>query len=90
MIQTLHANMNDLQYSGAPLRRTPLGNIFLSFVKRCPQFRGVQATSTVDLGPRQIGVVQNSGVSFKRGSTVCITTSKIALGEKHSAVHAFI
>jgi len=40
-------------YSGTPLSRTPLGNLFLSFKKRCPLFRGLQSTILSDLGPRQ-------------------------------------
>ena len=42
-----------LYYSGTPLSRTPLGNLFLSFKKRCPLFRGLWSTILSDLGPRQ-------------------------------------
>ena len=72
-------NQNDPLYSGTSLSRIPLGNLFLSFTKRCPLFRGLRSTSITDLGPRRRCPLR--GVSLIQGyrSTVLTQNLKIEL-----------
>jgi len=63
-----HVQTQILSYYSGTSKPDTTGNLFLSFVKRCPLLRGLLSTDISDLGPRQkcpfTGVSSILGVSF--------------------------